>query len=196
MNEVLIAPSPVMAPSPVIAPSPVMAIGPAAIPPPNVAGNAISPTTGDAARRGKVFLAYDKNRDGQVTLNEWFAMKEGMRDSDSERRALETRRFREADPNSDGKMTRSRILVLVYQGQVPKYPAKVTPAGPEMAIFAGPVKEIFAGPVKEIPRRGFAIVTRARARVIVRRWPPRMIRGRLDAGYDLRPSIRSNESAV
>jgi beta-lactamase regulating signal transducer with metallopeptidase domain len=54
-------------------------------------------------REGRVFMAYDKNRDGQVTLDEWLAMTNGY--VNETRQELQTRRFNQAEPSGDGKFT-------------------------------------------------------------------------------------------
>ncbi len=71
----------------------------------------------ERSRSGKVFQAYDKNKDGVVTLSEWYAMKEGLRESDTERRKLEASRFQQADPNTDGKMTAREFIHWYEKGR-------------------------------------------------------------------------------
>ena len=66
-------------------------------------------------REGKVFRAYDKNGDLAVTLEEWLAMKEGS--LDDERREIETKRFQEAEPSGDGKMTPEEFLEWYTKGR-------------------------------------------------------------------------------
>ncbi len=62
------------------------------------------PANFERSSEGRVFKAYDKNGDQLVTFDEWLGMRAIAAD-DVARRQLEARRFQEADPNNDGKMT-------------------------------------------------------------------------------------------
>lgn len=86
-------------------------------PPPRGGNVGVPPRGWERSQAGKVFQAYDRNRDLQVTVEEWFAMKEGLGEGDSERKRLEASRFRQADPNSDGRMTVSEFLFWYTQGR-------------------------------------------------------------------------------
>lgn len=61
-----------------------------------------------SSKGGQVFLAYDKNADGIVSLEEWLAMTNG--NINDERRELQTRRFKEAEPSGDGKFTPNEFI--------------------------------------------------------------------------------------
>ncbi len=75
------------------------------------------PSGWERSRGGKVFAAYDRNKDRKVTLDEWYAMKEGLTEGDTARRELEAGRFKQADPNSDGKMTVAEFLFWYDKGR-------------------------------------------------------------------------------
>jgi hypothetical protein len=81
-----------------------------------------------------VFREYDKNGDEQVTLNEWYAMK-GVGEDDTARRELEAKRFLEADPNHDGKMTVAEFLYWYSKGRFEAVPDRAKPRDGE-----GPAK--------------------------------------------------------
>lgn len=68
---------------------------------------------------GRVFKAYDKNSDLEVTVDEWLEMKR-VAASDTARIQLETGRFNEADPNHDGKMTAEEFLYWYTKGRFGK----------------------------------------------------------------------------
>ena len=59
------------------------------------------PENWQRTKEGRVFQAYDKNGDQVVDLEEWLAMTNG--NINDARRAVQTRRFREAEPSGDGK---------------------------------------------------------------------------------------------
>ena len=68
-------------------------------------------------KEGRVFTAYDRNGDLTVTLDEWFAMQEGLGEGESDRKRLAAARFKQADPNSDGKMTAAEFLYWYTKGR-------------------------------------------------------------------------------
>ena len=76
-----------------------------------------SPKVGERTKEGRVFKAYDRNGDGAVNLEEWYAMKEGLGEGDTERRKLEALRFKQADPKPDGKMTAQEFLYWYTKGR-------------------------------------------------------------------------------
>lgn len=57
----------------------------------------------EKTRDGKVFMAYDKDHDQSVSLDEWLAMTNGK--ISEARRELQTKRFQDAEPSGDGKFT-------------------------------------------------------------------------------------------
>lgn len=59
-------------------------------------------------KTGKVFKAYDKNGDLNVSLEEWLAMTNG--NISDARRAIQSKRYREADPNRDGRFTPAEFI--------------------------------------------------------------------------------------
>ncbi len=63
-----------------------------------------------------MFKAYDKNGDMQITADEWMAMR-AIAPNDTARRQLETRRFQEADPNSDGQMNAAEFYYWYTKGR-------------------------------------------------------------------------------
>ena len=59
-------------------------------------------------KEGRVFKAYDKNGDLSVSLEEWLAMTNG--NVSDARRAIQTKRYNEAEPNGDGKFTPAEFI--------------------------------------------------------------------------------------
>ena len=74
-----------------------------------------APAGWERSKEGKVFLAYDKNGDRVVTVDEWLAMTNG--NVSPERREIQTRRFKEADPNRDGKFTPAEFIRWFARGR-------------------------------------------------------------------------------
>lgn len=68
----------------------------------------VLPDRWQQTRDGKVFAAYDKNHDQFISLDEWLAMTNG--NLNDERRALQTRRFRDAEPSGDDRFTPREFL--------------------------------------------------------------------------------------
>ena len=66
-------------------------------------------------RAGKVFKAYDKNRDGFVTLGEFLAMTNG--NINAARRQQQTKRFFETRPGSDEKLTPAEFIDWYTKGR-------------------------------------------------------------------------------
>lgn len=62
----------------------------------------------ERSKEGRVFMAYDKNGDGAVTVEEWLAMTNG--DVSAARREIQTRRFNEAEPSGDGRFTADEFI--------------------------------------------------------------------------------------
>ncbi|MEM1069697.1 MAG: hypothetical protein AAGI63_12425 [Planctomycetota bacterium] len=60
------------------------------------------------SKEGRVFRAYDRNADQVVSLNEWLVMTNG--NINAERRALQTRRFYDAEPSGDGRFTPAEFI--------------------------------------------------------------------------------------
>ncbi len=52
-------------------------------------------------------MAYDKNGDGIVSLEEWLAMTNSLNDA---RRAIGTKYFNDAEPSGDGKFTPAEFI--------------------------------------------------------------------------------------
>lgn len=69
-------------------------------------------------KAGKVFLAYDKNKDDVVTLEEWLKMTNG--NTSDVRRRLQTRRFQEAEPSGDGRFTPIEFIDWYTRGRYAK----------------------------------------------------------------------------
>ncbi|MGB0580096.1 MAG: hypothetical protein ACPGVU_10375 [Limisphaerales bacterium] len=65
------------------------------------------PTERQAAN---VFRTYDKNGDSAVTVDEWFMMRHLKPGDRSSRAQLETRRFQEAEPSGDNRMTQKEFV--------------------------------------------------------------------------------------
>ncbi|WP_166823100.1 M56 family metallopeptidase [Thalassoroseus pseudoceratinae] len=66
------------------------------------------PAGWERSKAGRVFQAYDKNSDGMVVLEEWLSMTNG--NINDARRALQTRRFRDAEPSGDGKFMPAEFI--------------------------------------------------------------------------------------
>ncbi|MFZ9089336.1 MAG: hypothetical protein ACO3FE_04525 [Planctomycetaceae bacterium] len=66
------------------------------------------PANWQRTKAGKVFLAYDKNRDLIVSLDEWLAMTNG--NLNEQRRAISTKHFHDAEPSGDGKFTPAEFI--------------------------------------------------------------------------------------
>lgn len=62
----------------------------------------------ERSKVGGVFRTYDKNRDMFVSLDEWLAMTNG--NISAARRQLQTQRFRETGPGSDGKLSPAEFV--------------------------------------------------------------------------------------
>ena len=69
---------------------------------------AAAPAGWERTKAGGVFKAYDKNGDLYVALDEWLAMTNG--NINATRRELQTSRFREARPGSDGKLSPAEFI--------------------------------------------------------------------------------------
>lgn len=67
------------------------------------------------SRIGKIFAAYDKNKDRKVGFEEWLAMKEG--DIDDARRARERQFFSAADRNRDGALGLDEFAAYFTRGR-------------------------------------------------------------------------------
>ena len=66
------------------------------------------PDNWQRTKEGKVFLAYDKNRDNEVSLDEWLAMTNG--NLNEQRRQISTGHFNTAEPSGDGKFTPAEFI--------------------------------------------------------------------------------------
>ena len=66
------------------------------------------PPNWQRTKEGKVFLAYDKNRDNIVSLDEWLAMTNG--NLNAQRRQISTGHFNNAEPSGDGKFTPAEFI--------------------------------------------------------------------------------------
>jgi hypothetical protein len=66
------------------------------------------PPNWQRTKEGQVFLAYDKNRDNIVSLDEWLAMTNG--NINAQRRQISTGHFNEAEPSGDGKFTPAEFI--------------------------------------------------------------------------------------
>ncbi|MHC4880405.1 MAG: EF-hand domain-containing protein [Planctomycetota bacterium] len=66
-------------------------------------------------KEGRVFKAYDKNGDLSVSLEEWLAMTNG--NVSDARRAIQTKRYNEAEPNGDGKFTPAEFIYWYSKGR-------------------------------------------------------------------------------
>lgn len=66
------------------------------------------PARWQQTREGRVFLAYDKNRDDIVSLDEWLAMTNG--NISEARREISTKHFNDAEPSGDGQFTPAEFL--------------------------------------------------------------------------------------
>ncbi|MBP89749.1 MAG: hypothetical protein CMJ64_24095 [Planctomycetaceae bacterium] len=79
--------------------------------------NASARNASDAARlkAAKVFAAYDKNKDKQVSFEEWVAMKEG--DVEGERLAREKQWFAQADRSRDERLSLEEFFAWMNRGR-------------------------------------------------------------------------------
>jgi hypothetical protein len=66
------------------------------------------PPNWQRTKEGQVFLAYDKNRDNIVSLDEWLAMTNG--NINAQRRQISTGHFNDAEPSGDGKFTPAEFI--------------------------------------------------------------------------------------
>lgn len=64
-----------------------------------------------------VFRAYDKNRDGGVTVDEWLAMRHLTPNDQSDRARVERARFQAAGPGADGRMNQKEFVFWYTQGR-------------------------------------------------------------------------------
>ena len=69
----------------------------------------------ERTREGGVFQSYDHNDDEFVSLDEWLAMTNG--NINEARRQLQTDRFRDTDPGSDGKLSPSEFIYWYTEGR-------------------------------------------------------------------------------
>lgn len=67
-----------------------------------------APAGWERTKAGGVFRSYDKNRDQFVSLEEWLAMTNG--NISATRRALQTKRFNETRPGTDGKLSPAEFI--------------------------------------------------------------------------------------
>lgn len=66
------------------------------------------PPNWQRTKEGRIFLAYDKNRDEVVSLEEWLAMTDG--NNNAARRVVSTKHFNDAEPSGDGKFTPAEFI--------------------------------------------------------------------------------------
>lgn len=66
------------------------------------------PANWKRTKEGRVFMAYDKNGDEIVSLEEWLAMTNGL--SSPARRRISTKHFNDAEPSGDGKFTPAEFI--------------------------------------------------------------------------------------
>lgn len=66
------------------------------------------PANWKRTKEGRVFMAYDKNGDEIVSLDEWLAMTNGL--SSPARRRISTKHFNDAEPSGDGKFTPAEFI--------------------------------------------------------------------------------------
>ena len=64
-----------------------------------------------------VFRAYDKNRDGAVTVDEWLAIRHLSPSDKSDRARVERTRFQAAGPGSDNRMSQKEFIFWYTQGR-------------------------------------------------------------------------------
>ncbi len=78
-------------------------------------GEPALPARWQNTKEGRVFKAYDKNGDLSVSLEEWLAMTNG--NISDARRAVQTKRYNEAEPNGDGKFTPTEFIYWYSKGR-------------------------------------------------------------------------------
>ncbi|QDU49588.1 M56 family metallopeptidase [Gimesia panareensis] len=74
------------------------------------------PANWKRTKEGRVFMAYDKNGDEIVSLEEWLAMTNGL--SSPARRKISTKHFNDAEPSGDGKFTPAEFIWYRKGGRV------------------------------------------------------------------------------